>query len=326
MLQDEFGRRFFYLRLSVTDVCNFRCNYCLPNGYQKPSNTDCQSPLSLSEIQQIAHAFAELGTQKIRITGGEPAIRRDLPQIIAACKSTAGIRSVGITTNGYKLPKHIKSWIDAGLDRINVSIDSLDPRMFHTITGHDRLDEVLSGLFKAYELGLSSIKINAVLMRQFNAGEFAAYLNWIKDKPFTLRFIELMQTGDNTEFFKQNHIAGETIRQQLIEQGWTRIIRSQTAGPAQEFSHPDYLGRIGLIMPYSKDFCNSCNRLRISSQGKLHLCLFGEQGLPLRELCQSKDSNSLQQKIVEYVSQKKVSHLLHQGNSGSTRHLAMLGG
>jgi cyclic pyranopterin phosphate synthase len=326
MLQDEFGRRFYYLRLSVTDVCNFKCNYCLPDGYQKPSKHACASPLTLFEIQQIAQAFAHLGTQKIRITGGEPSIRNDLPQIIETCKSTTGIRSVGITTNGYKLPQYIKSWIDAGLDRINVSIDSLDPRMFHTITGHNRLDEVLKGLFKAAELGLPSIKINAVLMQQYNVTEFSNYLNWIKDKPFTLRFIELMQTVDNVEFFKNNHVAGESIRQQLIEQGWTRVIRSQTAGPAQEFQHPDYLGRIGLIMPYSQDFCKTCNRLRVSSQGKLHLCLFGEEGLPMREFCGINKVDVLKQKIIEYVAQKKVSHFLHQGNSGSTRHLAMLGG
>ncbi len=323
MLQDNFGRRFYYLRLSVTDVCNFKCNYCLPDGYQKSDS--CSSQLSLSEISSIAQAFARLGTQKIRITGGEPSIRKDIPQIIETCKKTEGIQSVGITTNGYKLPKFIDSWVDAGLDRINVSIDSLDPRMFHTITGHDRLDEVLAGLDRAAQLGMQKIKINAVLLRQYNFKEFASYLNWIKDKPITLRFIELMQTGDNLKFFKDNHIAGELIKQQLLEQGWTRVIRSQSAGPAQEFQHPDYMGRIGLIMPYSKDFCDSCNRLRVSSSGQLHLCLFGEQGLPLRDLC-NQNTTQLEQQIVDYVQLKKVSHFLHEGNTGSTRHLAMLGG
>ncbi len=326
MLQDEFGRRFYYLRLSVTDICNFKCNYCLPDGYQKPEGEQCATQLTLPEIKRLASAFANLGTQKIRITGGEPAVRKDIPQIIEACKTTPGIQSVGITTNGYQLPKRIKSWVDAGLDRINVSIDSLDPRMFHAITGHNRLDEVLEGLTRAAELGMSKIKINAVLLRQYNFNEFDDYLDWIKDKPITLRFIELMQTGDNATFFKQNHVAGEGIKQQLLEQGWTRVIRSQSAGPAQEFQHPDFVGRIGLIMPYSKDFCDSCNRLRVSSKGKLHLCLFGEQGLPLRDLCQQDDVSALQQQVIEYVTQKKASHFLHQGNTGSTRHLAMLGG
>ncbi len=326
MLQDKFGREFHYLRLSITDVCNFKCNYCLPDGYQKPEGADCIPQLSLAEISRIAKAFARLGTQKIRITGGEPAVRHDLPQIIETCKSTSGIGSVAITTNGYKLPQNIESWVNAGLDRLNVSIDSLDPRMFHSITGHNRLEEVLEGMDKAASLGMQHLKINAVLMKQYNFNEFNDYLNWIKDKPVTLRFIELMQTGDNKQFFDNNHVDGEGIKQQLLAQGWTRVLREKSAGPAQEFQHPDFLGRVGLIMPYSKDFCDSCNRLRISSSGKLHLCLFGEQGLPLRELCQQDNTAPLERQIVNYVATKKSSHFLHQGETGATRHLAMLGG
>ncbi|WP_205859122.1 GTP 3',8-cyclase MoaA [Pleionea sediminis] len=326
ILQDGYGREFHYLRLSVTDVCNFKCNYCLPDGYQKAEGSDCHSALSLDEIRKIVHAFAKLGTKKVRITGGEPSLRKDLADIIAVCKNTPGIESVALTTNGYKLPQKIESWIAAGLDRLNVSIDSLDPRMFKTITGHDRLNEILQGIEIAQQCGLKKIKINAVLLRQFNHQEFSSYLQWLKDKDFTLRFIELMQTGDNKQFFQDNHVSGECIKEQLLTQGWTRIIRSQSAGPAQEFQHSDYQGRIGLIMPYSKDFCKSCNRLRISSQGKLHLCLFGELGLPLRHLCDANDTEQLQQQIRTYVAQKEVSHYLHQGNSGLTRHLAMLGG
>ncbi len=325
MLQDPYGRKFYYLRLSVTDICNFKCNYCLPDGYKKPEGCgERPSDLALSEIKSIAQAFAELGTQKIRITGGEPSVRKDLPSIIEACKSTSGIRSVGITTNGYKLPQNIESWIDAGLDRMNVSIDSLDPRMFHTITGHDRLQEVLSGIDKAQALGLQKIKINSVLMRQYNFQELSQYLDWLKDRNVTLRFIELMQTGDNGQFFKDNHVPGDSIKQQLLNDGWQPVIRGIDAGPAQEFYHTDYAGRIGLIMPYSKNFCDSCNRLRVSSQGKLHLCLFGEQGLDLRDVMN--DQNDLVARIQQYVSMKKATHFLHQGQTGSTKHLAMLGG
>jgi len=324
MLQDNFGRQFYYLRLSITDVCNFKCDYCLPDGYQKP---DTPTPeLSLSEIGDIARAFAALGTKKIRITGGEPALRKDLPDIIELCKSTPGIESVAITTNGYRLPQYIDSWVNAGLDRLNVSIDSLDPKMFQAITGHDRLQEIMQGIKQAETIGLSSIKVNTVLMKQFNGHQLQQYLNWIKHQPITLRFIELMQTGDNLTFFNDNHIAGSGIKQQLLEQGWSPILRSKSAGPAEEFQHPDYQGRVGLIMPYSKDFCDSCNRLRVSSSGQLHLCLFGEQGLPLRHLCQHDDPEALQQQIIEYVKQKKVSHFLQQGETGATKHLAMIGG
>ena len=327
MLQDQFGREFSYLRLSITDVCNFSCNYCLPDGYQKSDSVGCASEqLNLKEIEKLVEAFSRLGTQKIRITGGEPAIRKDLPEVIKICKQTPGIQTVSITTNGYKLPQYIDDWVDAGLDRINVSIDSLDPRMFKSITGHNRLDEVLSGIHRADQLGIEKIKINAVLMRQFNLKEFDTYIDWIKDKPFTLRFIELMRTGDNQAFFEQNHISGQDIKTKLLNQGWSRILRSKSAGPAQEFQHSDSKGKIGLIMPYSKDFCNSCNRLRVSSQGKLHLCLFGEQGFNLRQAINHQSIEELMNTIRSVVTQKGKSHYLQEGITGSTRHLSMLGG
>ncbi len=322
MLQDKFGRRFHYLRLSITDVCNFSCEYCLPDGYQCDTDRDF---LSLIEIKRIASAFAKLGTSKIRITGGEPSLRKDLPEAIRACANTPGIKQVAITTNGYKLPDHIDSWVEAGLTQMNVSIDSLDPRMFASITGHDKLDVILRGIDRAIELGVT-VKVNAVLMRHFNQHELSSFLQWIKTTSITLRFIELMQTGDNQLFFDKNHASGLPIKEQLISEGWQQIIRDKTAGPAQEFSHPDFKGRIGLIMPYSKDFCASCNRLRISALGKLHLCLFSEQGLDIREYITDDDTQRLQEELTTLLGDKKSTHFLHDGYTGATKHLAMLGG
>lgn len=323
MLTDNFGRRFSYLRLSITDVCNFSCTYCLPDGYQ------CDQPrdfLSLSEIKRITKAFAELGTEKIRITGGEPALRKDLPEIIRICKETQGIKTVAITSNGFKLPEHLPQWLDAGIDAINISIDSLDPRQFHAITGHDKLKTILKGIDMALADGRASVKVNTVLMRDHSGREIQSYLNWLKDTPITLRFIELMQTGDNQEFFDAQHVQGSRIKQNLILDGWLPVIQNKSAGPAQEFYHPDYQGKVGLIMPYSKDFCSSCNRLRISSSGKLHLCLFGEEGLSLREELQSDDIKPLQAKILALLGDKKATHYLHEKLTGATKHLAMLGG
>ena len=142
----------------------------------------------------------------------------------------------------------------------------------------------------------------------------------------TLRFIELMQTGDNQKFFDAQHVQGSRIKQNLILDGWLPVIQDRSAGPAQEFYHPDYQGRIGLIMPYSKDFCESCNRLRVSSSGKLHLCLFGENGLPLREHMQSDNIEPLQAQILSLMGDKKATHFLHDKLTGGTKHLAMLGG
>ena len=323
MLSDNFGRKFYYLRLSITDVCNFKCNYCLPDGYQCDTDRDF---LSLPEIKRIAKAFAELGTEKIRITGGEPSLRKDLPEIIRALKQTPGIKHVAITTNGYKLPEHLPAWLDAGIDSINISIDSFDPRQFHSITGHNKLEHILKGIDSAMLDGRAKLKVNTVLMREFNAFELDNFQQWVKDKPVSLRFIELMETGDNKDFFKKQHVSGESIKQRLVSQGWLPAIRDKSAGPAQEFFHPDSLGKIGLIMPYSKDFCASCNRLRISSLGKLHLCLFGEQGLPLKDYLQSDDLTPLKQQVVALLADKKETHYLQENLTGATKHLAMLGG
>ena len=323
MLTDNFGRRFSYLRLSITDVCNFSCTYCLPDGYQ------CDQPrdfLSIPEIKRITKAFAELGTEKIRITGGEPALRKDLPEIIQICKETPGIKKVAITSNGFKLPEHLPLWLDAGIDAINISIDSLDPRQFLAITGHDKLKTILKGIDMAVADGRASVKVNTVLMREHSGKDIQSYLNWLKDTPITLRFIELMQTGDNKAFFDAQHVQGSRIKQNLILDGWLPVIQNKSAGPAQEFYHPDYQGKVGLIMPYSKDFCNTCNRLRISSSGKLHLCLFGEEGLSLREQLQSDDLEPLQAKILGLLGDKKATHYLHEKLTGATKHLAMLGG
>jgi len=246
--------------------------------------------------------------------------------VINICKQTPGIKKVAITSNGFKLPEHLPQWLDAGIDAINISIDSLDPRQFHAITGHDKLDTILKGIDMALAHGKTEVKINAVLMREYNGYDIKTYLDWLKDTPVTLRFIELMQTGDNQEFFDAQHVKGSRIKQNLILDGWQPVLRDKSAGPAQEFYHPDYQGKIGLIMPYSKDFCNTCNRLRVSSSGKLHLCLFGEEGLSLREQLQGDDVEPLKQQILSLLGDKKATHYLHDKLTGGTKHLAMLGG
>ncbi len=329
-LQDSYQREFSYLRLSVTDVCNFSCNYCLPDGYQCDSEQGKQKPLSLEEIKQLVSVFAQKGITKVRITGGEPSIRKDLVEIIRCVKNTQGIETVALTTNGYKLTENIQSWIEAGLDALNVSIDSLDPSVFQMITGHSRLQETLAGLDRALELGLKKVKVNAVLLKTYNLNEFERFLNWIKTTPISLRFIELMETSDNREYFHANHVKGEDIQARLEQSGWVQKIRSKNAGPAKEYEHSDFAGNIGLIMPYSKDFCKSCNRLRISSMGKLHLCLFGEGGEDLRPYLGSGQSEEqdelLSQQVDLGLQTKPEEHYLSDNNTGTTRHLAMLGG
>ncbi|SMB27253.1 molybdopterin biosynthesis protein A [Serratia proteamaculans] len=324
-LIDAYERKFYYLRLSITDVCNFRCTYCLPDGYRP--NGSPKTFLSLDEIRRVSRAFAELGTEKVRLTGGEPSLRRDFTEIIAAVRENPAVRQLAVTTNGYRLARDVVAWRDAGLTAINVSVDSLDPRQFHAITGQDKFRQVMEGIDATFTAGFSKVKVNAVLMRDVNHQQLGAFLHWIKDRPIQLRFIELMETGEGGDLFRKHHVSGEVIRTQLEQQGWQLQPRGRSDGPAQVFSHPDYQGEVGLIMPYEKDFCASCNRLRVSAIGNLHLCLFGEQGISLRDLLADDGQlEELKDRIQGGLRTKKQTHFLHQGNSGITQNLSFIGG
>ncbi|MGL6026981.1 MAG: GTP 3',8-cyclase MoaA [Vibrio sp.] len=324
--EDRFQRKFYYLRLSITDVCNFKCTYCLPDGY-RPAVGNANSFLRVAEIQRVVNAFAECGTSKVRITGGEPSLRKDFSQIIQTIAATPGIKKVATTTNGYRLAKQIGEWREAGLTQLNVSVDSLDPRMFAQITGENRFQQVMAGIDRAFEVGFAQVKVNVVLMKDLNHLELPKFMAWIKTRAIQLRFIELMQTGEMNDLFSRHHLSGAAIRDYLINNGWQRKVRADNDGPAQVFIHADYLGEIGLIMPYEKDFCSSCNRLRVSAQGKLHLCLFGEQGIELRDLLQhDQQQAALIERIQTQLHNKAQTHFLQDGKVGMTPHLASIGG
>ncbi|WP_428619408.1 GTP 3',8-cyclase MoaA, partial [Shewanella sp.] len=301
-----------------------KCTYCLPDGYRPDGKPKF---LDLNEIENLVGAFAEVGTQKIRITGGEPTLRKDFTDIVRIVADNDKIKTLATTTNGYRLEKHAKEWFDAGLRRINVSVDSLDPRMFYQITGENKFDEVMRGVDAALEAGFERVKINAVLLKGLNDKDLPRFLHWIKHTPIDLRFIELMETGLGREYFKAHHLAGADIKSQLIQDGWQLDQSAVDDGPAQNFSHDDFMGRIGLIMPYEKNFCASCNRLRVSAKGKLHLCLFTEHGVDLRDLLQSHTQrDELIERLHGQLRAKKETHFLHDGITGVTQHLASIGG
>ncbi|KGQ70851.1 cyclic pyranopterin phosphate synthase [Chelonobacter oris] len=325
VLIDRFRRKYHYLRLSVTDVCNFKCNYCLPDGYRPEA--DKPSFLTLSEIRRLINAFAAMGTQKVRLTGGEPTLRKDFTRIIETVRANDKIQQIALTTNGYRMAKSVADWQAAGLDAINVSVDSLDPKMFRQITGENLFHQVMAGIDKAFEIGYQRIKVNSVLMKGLNDQDFTAFLTWIKDRPIEMRFIELMQTGEMDHFFRRHHLPGSVLMEKLLQNGWRLQARAKTDGPANVFKHPDYQGAIGLIMPYSKDFCADCNRLRVSAKGQLHLCLFGEEGTDIRDLLQHDWQQApLQTRLFSALQQKREHHYLHQGDSGVRPHLASIGG
>ena len=323
-LTDGFGRSFPYLRLSLTEACNFRCSYCLPDGYQADGRPQF---MAVDEIERLVRGFAALGMHKIRLTGGEPSLRKDLPQIIATVAKVPGIRKVAITTNGCLLPRHLPGWHRAGLTALNVSMDSLQRERFHAITGHDRLPEIMQGLNLAQALGLQSIKLNAVLLRGLNDDELPAWMEFLRERPISVRFIELMRTGDNREYYERHHLRADVIIEQLLAAGWSERKRAADAGPAREFSHPEHRGSVGIIAPYSKDFCKGCNRLRVTARGDLRLCLFGDFGVALRPLLQSDDDqDALLARITTQLGLKAAGHGLHFGQTGLTPHLASIGG
>ena len=327
-LQDTFGRKFPYIRLSITDVCNYKCTYCLPQGYKKTPG-DNRSFMSLEEISRLAKALSELGVCKIRLTGGEPTVRNDFFDILKDLKQNSKIEKVTMTTNGYQLDKIANQLYSYGLDGINISIDSLDRNTFKKLTGHDRLLEILNGIKILQDLNFKSIKVNAVLLKGINDTEkdFQIFSNFIKDNKIDFRFIELMETGDNKEYFKKNHVSANIFKEYLNKNNWLHQTYGKDAGPSLNYIHPDFKGKFGMIAPYSKDFCKTCNRLRITARGDLRLCLFGNNGTSIRHLLQKDNQkDELLDLIISQLHLKKASHHLELGDTGITSNLSSTGG
>ena len=327
-LKDSFGRSFPYIRLSITDVCNFKCGYCLPNGYQV-DKSDNRKFLHLEEIKRLAKVFSRLGVSKIRLTGGEPTVRKDFFDVIKILKNEAEIKKVVITTNGYYLDKKAKKLVESGINGVNISIDSLDRNIFRNITGHDRLPEILKGIKNLQELNFDNIKINAVLLNNINASEkdFNNWAEFIKKNKVDFRHIELMRTGDNLDYFNKYHVSSKIFKDYLNKNKWIYQTFGKDAGPSLNYINPEYKGKFGIIAPYSKDFCRTCNRLRITSRGDLRLCLFGNTGISIRHLLQKDDQiEELQDLILGQMKFKKESHYLELGETGLTKNLSTTGG
>ena len=327
-LTDTFGRKFPYIRLSITDVCNYKCTYCLPQGYKKTPG-DMRSFMSAEEISRLTKALSELGVCKIRLTGGEPTVRKDFFDILKDMKNNSNIPKVTMTTNGYQLNKIAEKLYNAGLDGINISIDSLNRETFKKLTRHDRLPEILEGIKILQKLNFKSIKVNAVLLKGINDSheEFEKFGSFIKDNTIDFRFIELMQTGDNQDYFKKNHVSSKIFKNYLYKNNWIPQTNGKDSGPSLNFIHPDFKGKFGLIAPYSKDFCKTCNRLRITSRGDLRLCLFGNTGIDIRHLLQKNNQKEeLVDLIIKQLHLKKESHYLELGETGITPNLSSTGG
>ncbi len=321
-LIDNYNRFFYYLRLSITDACNFNCKYCLPD-FRK---FDKKSYLTLSEIKNLIAAFSDLGIVKVRLTGGEPTIRNDFLDIGRCISDFSTIKSLVFTTNGYKLYKIAHDVRNAGFSGVNISLDSLDKKKFVFMTGKNYFDEVVKGIFLCLELGLK-VKLNIVLSDFFSFLDFENFYSLIKYKRLDVRFIDQMETLD----IKRNNsicLSSTYLSAFLLRNGWLKNLnKSISAGPAMVFNNPDFLGSIGFIMPYSNYFCDDCNRLRISSCGDLFLCLFGDVGYSIRGFLDSASKkNDLINFLLEKIKIKSKSHFLYDNKFGSIKTLSSIGG
>jgi cyclic pyranopterin phosphate synthase len=269
-LIDPFGRKVEYVRLSVTDKCNMRCFYCMPKGFrdfEEPENW-----LTFDEVERLMAAFASLGVRRVRLTGGEPLVRRNLPDLAARLAALDGIEDLSLSTNASLLEQHAGALKDAGVSRINVSLDSLDADRFQEVTKGD-LDKVLAGLAEARRVGLSPVKINMVAMKGINDHEFEAMVDFCLDNGFTLRFIETMPVGDTGRDAVDRYVDLQDVRERLSKRFELIPDVMPGGGPARYVRVGGTDMRIGFITPISQHFCETCNRVRLSVDGTLYLCL-----------------------------------------------------
>lgn len=323
-LQDAFNRKIVYLRLSLTERCNFACRYCLPLGYAPKADS---YELTLKEISVLVKGFASLGVKKIRLTGGEPTLRKDFIDIIKTIKDTDGIKTLALTTNGFNLLQRAEEFYNNGINNINISLDSLNKDNFKAITSYSRLDKILNAVDLCLKLPFKKVKVNAVLLKEFIKKDLSLFLDYVKDKEVDVRFIELMRTSSNKEFFNEQHLTADSIKQMLLNHSWRPAAKEENSGPAILLQHKDYKGRIGFITPYSNNFCNSCNRVRVTSKGELQLCLFGLEKLSLKPYLQNeKDIKSLQHSILKALQAKPKQHYLTSGILGLDDSFSKIGG
>ena len=276
MLDGE-GRRIEYLRLSVTDRCNCRCTYCMPEGGVPMLHHD--DILSFEELTEIVTAAATLGVRKVRLTGGEPLVRRGLPELVRMVRAVPGVEEVAMTTNATLLAPVAAELREAGLDRLNVSLDTLDPELYGRITRGGRLEDALAGLAAAHEAGFSHTKLNCVLMGGVNDADVGRLAALARERPVDVRFIELMPMGPCARWPRARFVPAERVLERLP--GMEPVARD---GVAELWHMPGWAGNIGLIRPMSHRFCDGCSRIRVTADGRLKPCLHSAAELPLRGL------------------------------------------
>lgn len=284
-VRDGLGRGLHDLRLSVIDACNFRCPYCMPADAVPDSHgSDAASRLDFDECETLVRAFVALGVRKLRITGGEPLLRKDLPQLIARLASIDGLHDIALTTNGSLLSKHAQALKHAGLHRITVSLDTLDAAMFEQLSGgRGQLQQVLEGIAAAKEAGFAPIKLNCVLQRGINDGQILPLAAFAREQGAVLRFIEYMDVGTCNGWQRQRVLASKQVRDVLHARWPLQALDAQYAGEvASRYAYADGGGEVGFVSSVTAPFCGDCHRARVSAEGQLYTCLFAADGHDLR--------------------------------------------
>jgi len=323
-LIDSFGRRISYLRLSVTDRCDFRCFYCLPKGFKGFAQPE--SWLSPEEIERVVRVFAGLGVARVRLTGGEPLVRRDCLDIARRIGALPGIDDLSLSTNASHLAKYAPALRQAGVGRINVSLDSLDPARFRAITGGS-LERVLTGLMAAKQAGLAPIKLNMVALRGVNEQEIEAMVEFCLEHGFTLRFIEAMPMGDSGRSAQDHYLDLREVQETLARRYCLEPAVMPGGGPARYVRVAGTALRIGFITPISQHFCETCNRVRLSVEGTLYLCLGQQDKLELRPLLRAgADQETLMEAIAEAIRHKPARHEFQEQPDRMVRVMALTGG
>ncbi len=309
-LVDRFGRRVDYLRLSVTDRCDFRCVYCMAEDMQFVPKSEV---LTLEELAQVSQAFINLGVRKIRLTGGEPLVRHNIMQLVEQLGSMEGLEELVMTTNGSQLQRLAQPLRNAGVKRLNISLDSLQPRRFRQITRVGHLEQVIAGIDAACAAGFEGIRINAVIMRGDNDDEILDLVNFAQDRGIDLAFIEEMPLGRIDDHDRALTLADSDWLRTQIEQQYSLSALgdpSGSAGPARMYALEGSNSRIGFISPHSNNFCHLCNRVRVTVEGQLLLCLGNEHSVDLRELLRSPGSTTedLEQALLGAMEIKPERH------------------
>ena len=307
-MKDRYGRTIKYLRLSVTDLCNCRCVYCMgENGVPRLPHS---AILSFEEIEEIVRAAVSLGVTKVRLTGGEPLVRRGIDELVRRLRGIEGVEELAMTTNGARLAEYAARLKSAGLDRLNVSLDTLDPEKFRRITRIGELRDTLDGLDAARRAGFERIKLNTVLMGGVNDDEIAEIAALAKDGAFDVRFIELMPIGECTDWDRRRFLPAERVLEYL-----PKGERVPSDGVAELWRPAGFRGTVGLIRPLSHRFCADCDRIRVTADGCLKPCLHSAREIPLRE----KHGETLVRTIAEGMQTKPREHHMADGHASESR-------